>query len=528
MKNWKRITGTLTAATILASSFAGLSVSAADLMNPPTTTVAQGELRGFMDENTYVFLGVPYASVSERFALPEDPESWEGVRDAQAYGPICPIRNSTSVGDDEMVWPHRYWIQNENCQSVNIWSQDISSEAKKPVIVFMHGGGFQNGSSIEAVAYDGKNLSEYGDVVVVTLNHRLNVLGYLDLSSYGGEFENAVNLGDEDLIQAIKWIKDNIENFGGDPENITIMGQSGGGRKVQSFMHYDKAEGLVDKIIVQSSSVYKALDKDLATQVAEQTVANLGLDESTISEINTVPYEDLMEAGYAALASVGDANGTTIGWQPVENEGVISAEICDWASDIPIIVGSTLTEQTSTFRVGDGRKNEWTDEEILANVTEKYGDSAEEIIAEFAKAYPDKSTADAFFYGASHRNNCKILLADKDGSGEAPVYSYMFSYEAPVNGGTTAFHCVDLIYAFHNVEIPVITRATGGTEDAYRIQDELASAIINFAKTGDPSTETLEWKPYTADEQYTMRFDINTSCEILEDDALNALCLGTK
>ena len=217
MKNWKRITGTLAAATILASSFAGLSVSAADLMNPPTTTVAQGELRGFMDENTYVFLGVPYASVSERFALPEDPESWEGVRDAQAYGPICPIRNSTSVGDDEMVWPHRYWIQNENCQSVNIWSQDISSEAKKPVIVFMHGGGFQNGSSIEAVAYDGKNLSEYGDVVVVTLNHRLNVLGYLDLSSYGGEFENAVNLGDEDLIQAIKWIKDNIENFGGDP-----------------------------------------------------------------------------------------------------------------------------------------------------------------------------------------------------------------------------------------------------------------------------------------------------------------------
>ena len=151
-----------------------------------------------------------------------------------------------------------------------------------------------------------------------------------------------------------------------------------------------------------------------------------------------------------------------------------------------------------------------------------------DIIAEFAKAYPDKSTADAFFYGASHRNNCKILLADKDGSGEAPVYSYMFSYEAPVNGGTTAFHCVDLIYAFHNVEIPVITRATGGTEDAYRIQDELASAITNFAKTGDPSTETLEWKPYTADEQYTMRFDINTSCEILEDDALNALCLGTK
>lgn len=525
MKKWKKIAGTLATVSVLASSLGALSVGAADLMNPPTTEVAQGQLRGFMDEETYVFLGVPYANVPERFALPEDPESWEGVRDAQAYGPVCPIQNSTAVGDDEMVWPHRYWIQNENCQTVNVWSQDISSEAKKPVIVFMHGGGFQNGSSIEAVAYDGKNLSEYGDVVVVTLNHRLNVLGYLDLSSYGGEFENAVNLGDEDLIQAVKWIKENIESFGGDPENITIMGQSGGGRKVQSFMHYEKAEGLVDKIIVQSSSVYGTTDKEIAAQVAAQTLENLGLDETTVSEIKTVPYEDLVTAAYAALDTVGEANGVSVKWQPVENEGVISPEICDWASEIPLIVGSTLTEQTGSFRAGDGRKNEWTDEEVLANVTEKYGDKAEEIIAEFAKAYPDKKTADAFFYGASHRNNTKKLLETKAASGTAPVYGYMFSYEAPVNGGITAFHCVDLIYAFHNVEIPVITRATGGTEDAYRIQDQLASAIISFAKTGNPSTDTLEWKAYTAEEPNTMRFDIETTCGIIEDDALNTLCL---
>ena len=229
MKKRNRILAITAIIGMLSSAFGIVPFAGeADNLNPPIAEVEQGQLRGYMDDGTYAFLGVPYASVPERYAMPEEPESWEGIRDAQTYGTICPIPAQTAVGDDEMVWPHRYWIQNENCQSVNIWSQDISHDAKKPVIVFMHGGGFQNGSSIEAVAYDGKNLSEYGDVVVVTLNHRLNVLGYLDLSSYGGEFENAVNLGDEDLIQAIKWIKDNIENFGGDPENITIMGQSGG------------------------------------------------------------------------------------------------------------------------------------------------------------------------------------------------------------------------------------------------------------------------------------------------------------
>ncbi|MDO4275577.1 MAG: carboxylesterase family protein [Eubacteriales bacterium] len=522
----KRFARTLTAVGMTAAILSASPAYAADSMNPPTTQVAQGQLRGYMDGDTYAFLGVPYASVPERFALPEDPQAWEGVRDAQAYGAICPIPEQTSVGDDEMVWPHRYWIQNEECQFLNIWSQDIDSTAKKPVIVFMHGGGFNNGSSIEGVAYEGKNLSEYGDVVVVTLNHRLNVLGYLDLSAYGGEFENSVNLGDEDLIQAVKWINENIENFGGDPENITIMGQSGGGRKVQSFMHYDKAEGLVDKIISQSSSGYSLVDKEISTAVAEKTLENLGLDENSVAEIKTVPYSDLITAGVDALAAVKEETGTSVSWAPVENEGVVSEEYCDWAADIPLMVGSTLTEQTGSFRVGDGRKNEWTDEEVLANVTEKYGDKAEEIIAEFAKAYPDKKAADAFFYGASHRENSKKILNGKEEAGTAPVYSYMFSYEAPVNGGTTAFHCVDLIYAFHNVDIPVVSRACGGDEDAHRIQDQVASAIVSFASTGDPSTDSLEWKPYTAAEPNTMRFDIESKCGIIEDDTLGELCLA--
>ncbi len=524
----KRKMAAALSAVVAISAFSMIPAFAADLMNPPVVEVEQGQLRGVMDGDVYSFLGVPYAYVPERFALPQDPESWEGIRNAQAFGPICPIPDQTSVGDDELVWPHRYWIQNENCQVLNIWSKDINPETKKPVLVYIHGGGYNNGSSIEGVAHDGRNLTEYGDVVTVSINHRLNVLGYLDLSSYGGEFENACNLGDADMVQALKWVYENIDSFGGDPENITIMGQSGGGRKVQSMLHYEENAGIVKQAVVQSSSALSLLDKETASLVAEQTLENLGLDENTISEIKTVDYKDLITAAVEAQNTVGEELGTSVKWQPVENEGVISETYCDWASDVPMIVGSVLTEQTSSFRVGDGRKNEWTEEEVLANLTEKYGDKAQDIADAFAEAYPDKKVADAFFYGASHRENVKKVALEKTESGTAPVYTFMFTYETPVNGGVTAFHCNDIIYFLHNVEIPIITKATGGEGnlDALALQDTMANALLNFMKTGNPSTEELPWEAFTAETPNSMRFDIESKCGIIADEKLNELCLS--
>lgn len=200
------------------------------LIIPPVAEVEAGQIKGFMDDDTYTFLGVPYAA-SERFQMPQKVEAWDGVYNAQAYGKTCKIPEQTSVGSDEMLWPHRYWIQGEDCQNLNIWTQQLDETAKKPVLVFFHGGGYNNGSSIESAAYDGKNLSEYGDAVVVTVNHRLNALGFLDLSAYGDEYENTGNLGIADLVASLQWIKDNIETFGGDPDNVTIFGQSGGGGK---------------------------------------------------------------------------------------------------------------------------------------------------------------------------------------------------------------------------------------------------------------------------------------------------------
>jgi para-nitrobenzyl esterase len=525
MKKTRKFLSVLSAAAITASLLA-VPVSAAEegsssLMDPPIVEVEQGALMGYMDGDTYAFLGVPYAT-AERFEMPEAPESWEGVRSAQAYGLVSPIPDATSVGDDEMVWPHRYWIQGEDCQNLNIWTQSIDPEAKKPVLVFFHGGGYTNGSSIESAAYEGANLSEYGDVVVVTVNHRLNVLGFLDLSAYGEEYEDSANVGIADLIASLQWIQDNIEVFGGDPDNVTIFGQSGGGGKVLDMLHAESAEGLVDKVIVESGS-FSLQSKEVTQAVAAKTLENLGLDETQVDELKTIPYDDLIEAGTAALNAVAEETGTTVRWTPSEGN-LLQADYCEWADDVPIMVGSVFSEQTSTFRVGDGRHLEWTEDEIDDYLIGRLGDGidTEAIEAEFAEVFPDMHESDVVFYAPTNRQTVEKTLATRLESSSAPVYSYLFTYEAPVNGGTSAFHCSELIYAFHNVDIPVVSRATGGSdnEDAHTVQDTVATAWINFATTGDPSQDGLEWLPYTLEEPNVMRLDVESSCGVLGDDTL--------
>lgn len=279
MAKWKRAKA-IAAVTMASAMVMTTPVWAAeeyDLNNPPVVDTEAGQLRGFMNEGTYTFLGVPYAQ-AERFQAPQKVEAWDGVRNAQSYGTICPIQNQTSVGSDEFVWPHRYWVQNEDCMNLNVWTQSLDTEAKKPVIVFFHGGGFTNGSSVESAAYDGKNLSEYGDAVVVTVNHRLNVLGFMDLSDYGDEYADSANLGVQDLVASLQWIQDNIANFGGDADNVTIFGQSGGGGKVNTLLATPSAEGLFDKAAC-ISGFHPVMTKETNDQVVDKTLENLGLEK---------------------------------------------------------------------------------------------------------------------------------------------------------------------------------------------------------------------------------------------------------
>ena len=495
-------------------------------MRPPIVQVKAGKLRGFQEDKTYTFRGIPYAE-AERFELPKPVKPWDGVKNAQAYGPVCPIADVSEPGDDEFAFPHRYWLQNEHCHNLNVWTQSLDRNAKKPVMVWMHGGAFSNGSSVEAFAYDGKNLSEFGDVVVVSMNHRVNIIGTLDLSAYGNEYANSRYTGTADLVAALQWVHDNIETFGGDPGNVLIFGQSGGSGKVVRMMHTPAAKGLFHKVIAESTGNVQFRNTDPAKSVktqqmiAAQTLANLGLDGTKIDQLKKVPFDNLLAAGVAALVKVGKETGEPgLGWGVIADDQYMMREFCDWADTIPLIAGTTFSERASTLVKGDGRKNEWTAKEIDEKLTAEYGDKKDAIVAEFKKNFPHKKVQDVYFFANNYRVQVKSGLKRKLEKTKAPVYNYLFAYEAEVNGGITPFHCAEIVFAFHNVGLREAKLATGGTPSAFALQDKVSQAWINFARTGNPSQKGLEWKPYTLQGPQTMVFDVSSECYELRDEKL--------
>ncbi len=451
------------------------------------------------------------------------------MRGAQTWGPVCPIPPSTSVGGDDFVFPHRYWVENEHCQVLNIWTQSTAATAKKPVMVWMHGGGFTNGSSMESYAYDGKTLSEFGDVVAVSLNHRLNIIGTLDLSAYGAEYANSRNTGMADLVAALQWVHENIEAFGGDPGNVTIFGQSGGGGKVTRLMHMPSAKGLFHKVICESGSNVNYRNSDPAQvikgqqAVAAETLKNLGLDGSQIDKLKKVPYRDLLAAGTTANQTVGRQLGRGLGWDPVADDEYVLREFCDWADSIPYIAGTTLTEFTSNMARGEMTKNDWSQKEIDEHLATAFGDKKDQIVAEFKRLQPRKKVQDVLFLDSRFRPGTKSMLARKLEKTKAPVYNYIFGYEYQVNGGVTAFHCSEIAFAFHALSEPHIRIATGGAPAALALQDKVSQAWVNFARTGNPSQPGLAWKPYTLAGRETMVWDTVSEVRSLNDDELMSL-----
>lgn len=356
----------------------------------PVAEVEGGKLIGFTRGDTYCFWGVDYA-YADRFEQPRKVDPWEGYQFAQSYGTISLIPDQNAVGGDEFVWPHRYWPQNDHCQNLNIWTQSLDPEAKKPVIVFFHGGGYTNGSSIESYAYDGQRLSEYGDVVVVTVNHRLNVIGYLDLSSFGGDYVGSGNAGMADLAASLQWIHDNITQFGGDPENVTIFGQSGGGSKVSTLLRMPSAAGLFKNAGMLSGGSVNMSDNTNAKLLGERTVEKLGLTAETIDEIKTVDYHKLLEAFGEAQTELGEELGLT-GWALSASPAIDGSIIVDELVNAPgtnMIIGGVFSEFASSYGSGDGRHHEWDEEETMAKLTEKYGEQTEALLAEFNKLYPE-------------------------------------------------------------------------------------------------------------------------------------------
>jgi para-nitrobenzyl esterase len=498
-------------------------------LSPPLVQTKCGKLRGLREGKTLSFLGVRYAE-AERFGLPKPVQPWEGIKNAQVWGPVCPAPDQTTVSSDELVFPHRYFIANEHCQYLNVWTQNLTPAAKKPVMVWMHGGGFTNGSSMESYAYDGRTLSEFGDVVVVSMNHRLNILGTLDLSAYGAQYANSRYTGTADLVTALQWVQENIEAFGGDPNNVMIFGQSGGGGKVVRMMHMPAAKGLFHRVAAQSGGNNTYSTADVAASIkAQQTIAahtlkNLNLTGDQIDKLRAVPYSTLITAGVAALRSAAQEVGRpALNWEFIADDQYVMREFCDWTDSIPLMAGAVFSEMQGTLTRGDGRKNEWSQKEIDDQLTAAFSDKKNDIVAEFKHAFPRKKIQDVMYFAASSRPGVKNLLNRKLEKTKAPVYNYLFAWEYPINGGITSFHCSELAFCFHALSVPQIKTATGGGPVALALQDKVSQAWINFAKTGNPSQPTLEWKPYKKEDPQAMVFDTVSESVSLRDDKLVSL-----
>ena len=498
-----------------------------------------GKVRGYIHKGIFTYKGIPYAK-AERFMAPAKPAAWKDVRSSMTYGPVCPMDPTTTVNDEfEFPFHHNWGYTNENCQTLNVWTPGINDNKKRPVMVWFHGGGFTAGSYVELPSYDGENISQKGDVVLVSVNHRLNVLGFLDLSAYGDKYKSSSNAGLLDLVAALQWIKQNIAQFGGDPDNVTIFGQSGGGGKVTSLMNAPSAKGLFHKAIVESGSYLSGFtEQSISKRVAAALLEELQLQPSQVDSLQTISYERLNAAGKKALSKIAaamKAEGKKVptfglGWGPILDGSFLPYQPTDpsaieIAKNVPMLVGSTKNEFTP-FIPGS---RDITMENAKASLQKKYGDKTDAYIAAVKKAYPETTKPsdyidiDVFFRpGTISHANLKAV------PGAAPVYMYLFSWQSPVMDGMyKAMHCMELPFVFDNID--KCEEMTGGGKEAYALADKMSSAWINFARTGNPNAKKLPtWPAYTQQNGATMIFD--NKCEVKNnpDKDLLSIAAGAK
>lgn len=479
-----------------------------------------GKVGGYVENGIYIYKGVPYAK-AERFMPPVAADKWEGIRSSRAYGPTCPQGKRMGWYSDEQAfafnWDDGY--PDENCLRVNIWTPGVNDGKKRPVMVWLHGGGYAAGSGQELPSYDGTNLAKKGDVVVVTLNHRLNALGFLDLSAYGEKYLKSGNVGLLDLVAALQWVNKNIAAFGGDASNVTIFGQSGGGGKVSTLLATPSAAGLFHKAIVQSGSMLRTMEAKYSRRIGTATVEALGLEASRIDEIQKISYEILLAAGEKAIAKVraeAEKEGVAsfiFGWAPTVDGSVLPAQPFDpqapaQSQNIPMMIGTTLHEFTMSTYVPSFRSI--SKEEAVEHLKKKYAGRTDDFLKAFEKAYPSYQPKDLidvdFVFRPGAVEQAKLKAAQQG----APVYMYLFAWESPVlDGMFRSTHCMEIPFVFNNV----VRHAgmTGGGAEAQALGEKMSSAWINFAKTGNPNADGLPaWEPFTAEKGATMFFN-NTS-----------------
>ena len=509
-------------ATIGCCQNTGRKTEASELLTSEETTIVQtatGKVAGYIEQGIYTYKGIPYAK-AERFMAPQPADSWEGVRSCRAYGPTAPQEVRTGWASDELGFSFAWTdgFPGEDCLRANVWTPGINDGKKRPVMVWLHGGGYSTGSGQELPSYDGASLARKGDVVVVTVNHRLNVLGFLDLSTFGKEYAASGNAGLLDLVAALEWVRDNAAAFGGDASNVTIFGQSGGGGKVSTLLATPSAAGLFHKAIIQSGSMLRTMDKQWSSKIGEAVVAELGGIDAVIS----APHEKLLAAGIKAIAKVrpeAEANGFAsfiFGWAPTVDGNYLPAQPFDpqapeQSKDIPVMLGTTIHEFSMSTYVPQLRTatKEAAMEYLRAT---KFGDRTGEFVEIFEKTYPDYQPKDLFDTDITFRPSTIAQANVKVAQQGAPVYMYMFTWESPVMDGILrSTHCMEIPFVFNNADLHA--SMTGGGKEAVELADKMSQAWINFARTGDPNAEGLpQWPAYNPEEGAMMIFD--NRCEV--------------
>ena len=516
--------------TVLAVTLLSSIISAQDVVvtgsQVPVTETDNGPIRGYIHNDIHTFKGIPYAQ-AKRFEEAVKPAKWEGVKSTTMFGPVAPLLTpTTSIQDEsEFVFDHDWGFPNEDCLSLNVWTPEASDNKKRPVLFWIHGGGFTAGSSHELPSYDGENLAKKGDVVVVSINHRLNVLGFLDLSAYGEKYQHSANNSILDMVKALEWVKTNIANFGGDPNNVTIFGQSGGGAKVNTLMAMPKAKGLFHKAINQSGAFRSAmLEKEDTQSIAEETIAILGLDANNVDSIQNIPFEVLANASSKALQVVAEKMkaagkpviGFGLSWGPSKDGNDLpyqfnSKESLALSKDIPLMIGTAKNEFAPFANM---RFIGASEETILNHIKDTYKDKADAYIKAAKKAYPnDTDPKDLLDIDTMFRPGAVVQANEKAAlEGGAPVYMFLFTWQSPVfDGKYKALHCMELPFVFDNIDNA--NQMTGGGKEAHVLAEKMSGAWINFAKTGNPNYKNLpEWPKYNSSNTATMHFDV--TCEV--------------
>jgi para-nitrobenzyl esterase len=500
----------------------------------PRSAVAStqyGKVRGFVDGGVFTFKGIPYGqdtSGENRWLPARSPKPWQGEYPALIYGANCPQRLHDYTAIEQSFiqdWDDGY--MSEDMLKLNIWTPSLTG--KRAVMIYLHGGGFTFGSSYELPSHEGAQMARHHDVVQVSVNHRLNILGFFDLSEIGGPaYADSVNIGMTDLVAALRWVHDNIANFGGDPNTVMIYGQSGGGSKVTCLMGMPSAAGLFHRASIQSGGGGNPPSGEQSREFAKRVMLELGLEPRDLAALQKMEWSRLNQAANAVAAKMnpsapgpggpgaGPGAGATprVGSGPTVDGRIVTLRSFfdvapEISKNIPILIGSVSEE-------GNRMNSRPTEAEWLATLTRTYGEAkATALIAAMKKAHPEKSirTLSYGVSGLNNRNNVTRMAKLKYDQKGAPVFAYYFTWQSPMLEDAGAWHTAELAFCFDNTRR--CEQGTGNTPQAQALAKKMANAWANFARTGNPSQPGLTWMPFDPVRCQTMVFD--NTCRMVDD-----------